>query len=189
MAEVRNRRRGLLIDKKLQGKMIGTAVVLLVAALVGFLVVGYASWSTKGVISQAPAGQASSAPLIGIAVVVLILILAIVWYGLHFSHRIVGPVFAFNRHLNWVREGNLTRDLKLRDGDEFQSLAQSFNAMQSSLRRRVREDLEAVERVQKLVTQLAEAAKAGDTNAASVFESMEKELAEVRRRQEGLLAS
>ncbi|MCZ7585937.1 MAG: HAMP domain-containing protein [Deltaproteobacteria bacterium] len=191
MAEVHNRRRGLLIDKRFQSKFIALGIVLVVSLAVGAFVVW--SVSLSGVPSAAQDGGADpfTRGIVGLLILILLLVIVTILYGLRFSHRIVGPVFAFNRHMNWVREGNYTRDLRLRKGDEFQNLANSFNAMQNALRKRTRVDLESLERCEKLVAELKAAAGSGSVDAqaaGSLVAEMEKVLADLRKRSEGLLA-
>jgi methyl-accepting chemotaxis protein len=192
MAEVHNRRRSLLIDKKFQSKFIAVGLATTVALVLGIFILWFSSHTGQ---PAEPAGGAPSPTLtpgfVILLIFILVLVIVTVMYGLRFSHRVVGPIFAFNRHMNWIREGNFTRDLKLREGDEFEHLAETFNAMQSSLRRRTRDDLEALMRIQKMIDELADAMKTASFDAASaatLVEAIKAEFAAQRKRQEGLLA-
>ncbi|MCB1152577.1 MAG: hypothetical protein H6684_05490 [Deltaproteobacteria bacterium] len=191
MSQVQNRRRGKLIDKRFQVKFVAMAVSVLVTLALGFLVLWSASGPAAKAGTPAPQGESSSLALLGLLVLTLLLVMVTVIFGIRFSHRIVGPIYAFNRNMNWVKEGNYTRDLKLRDGDEFQNLAITFNAMQSALRRRTRDDLDTVERVQSTLTEVKSAAQSGDYDGAELLralEALDKDLVEMHKRNEKLLA-
>jgi methyl-accepting chemotaxis protein len=193
MAEVRNRRQSLLIDKKFQSKFIAVGLTTLIALGLGFGILWFASFANQPAAEQVGGHNGSfTLGVVLLLVLILVLVIVTVMYGLRFSHRVVGPIFAFNRHLNWVKEGNYSRDLKLREGDEFVNLAITFNAMQSSLRRRAREDLEIVDRLQKMVAEVGSSVKSErfDPSAiGSVLNEATRELSGVKKRNEGLLAS
>jgi methyl-accepting chemotaxis protein len=53
------------------------------------------------------------------------------------SFHIAGPVYAVERSLRWIGEGDLTVTLKLRDGDFFQEAAQTLNTTSAGLCERV----------------------------------------------------
>ena len=53
--------------------------------------------------------------------------------GIVLSHRTAGPLYAFKRVFDEISKGNLNRRLKLRPGDEFQEVAESFNQMMDSV--------------------------------------------------------
>lgn len=80
--------------------------------------------------------------LVGIGVVYLI--------SKRISFRIAGPVYAIERSLRSVNEGDLTVQLKLRDGDYFFEASDTLNTTIHSLRTRV--DI-----MQQLCTQLENA--------------------------------
>ncbi len=190
MAEVSNRRQGIFIDKQFQGKLIAVALVLIVTVSVGFFILWISSAASRAASSQT--GEATGVMGAGIVILlllILLLVVATVVMGLRFSHRIVGPIYAINRHLNWVREGNYTRDLQLRDKDEFQNLGATMNAMQSALRRRTRLELESIARVETLLTDMKSALDANAADgAATAVDALAKELADMKKRHEGLLA-
>ncbi len=192
MAEVSNRRHGLFIDKGFQSRFIGLALVLIVTISIGSLVLWVSSATSRGASVQAQTGGGGvSFGIILLFILILILVIATVYYGLRFSHRIVGPVYAFNRHLNWIREGNYTRDIKLRNKDEFQNLAQTFNTMQSMLRRRSRSQMESMDRMRKMVDEIRASLNSDTIDmqaASSAIDALAKEVGEVHKLNEGLLA-
>ncbi|NQT95183.1 MAG: HAMP domain-containing protein [Candidatus Omnitrophica bacterium] len=58
----------------------------------------------------------------------------IAWFSLFLSHRIAGPWHRLEMTLNDMARGNFSYDIKLRKGDELQSLAESINRVIVSIR-------------------------------------------------------
>ena len=52
---------------------------------------------------------------------------------LFYSHRIVGPIYHLQKHLEKMIEGNYKEKLKFRKNDEFQYLAETVNRLQEKL--------------------------------------------------------
>lgn len=50
------------------------------------------------------------------------------------SHRIAGPLYRLERHLEGVAEGKEPNDVKFRKGDLYQSLAEACNKLMARLR-------------------------------------------------------
>lgn len=146
------KRKHYFIDKGFQSKFVALLVVFIVSlGIAGILIL----WLGGGDVAQVDQGKADlDGAIIAMLMVVMLFVVFTVWYGVRFSHRVVGPVYAFNRHLNWMRDGNYTRDLRLREKDEFQTLAQVFNTMQAAMRQRAREDIELMAEVEKNIDEL-----------------------------------
>lgn len=51
------------------------------------------------------------------------------WFGIILSHRVAGPWYRLENILRAIGEGNLTHEVKLRRGDELQSLAEAINGV------------------------------------------------------------
>ncbi|HPQ69197.1 MAG TPA: hypothetical protein PKW95_08705 [bacterium] len=141
-----NRRRRYFIDKQFQSKYVALLVVFIVAlGAAGILIL------MVGGNEPVPADSAQSdlnGAIIAMLMVILVFVAFTIWSGVRFSHRVVGPVYAFNRHMNWIKEGNYTRNLQLREKDEFKNLAASLNSMQEALRSRVRDDIETLNNIE-----------------------------------------
>ena len=71
--------------------------------------------------------------IITLAIVSLIAIVVV----LFISHKIAGPMFRFEKELKDIGQGNLTKTIKLRERDQFTTLAESLNLMTAGLRERV----------------------------------------------------
>ena len=67
-------------------------------------------------------------------VIVSLVAIAVV---LFISHKIAGPMFRFEKDLKDIGQGNLNKTIKLREKDQFITLAESVNAMTAGLRERV----------------------------------------------------
>jgi methyl-accepting chemotaxis protein len=184
-----NRRRHYFIDKGFQSKYVALLVVFIISlGIAGILILVLGSDSSA---TAMPEGKADlNGAIIAMLMVVLVFVIFVAWYGIRFSHRVVGPVYAFNRHLNWLREGNYTRDLHLRDKDEFQNLANVFNGTQAAIRQRTREDIEVMSRVETGLSQLAEIMQRENFNseqAANLIKRLHQELEAARVKNEGLI--
>lgn len=58
-------------------------------------------------------------------------------YALVASHRIAGPVYVFEKSLERLAQGDLTRHVRLRSKDNFHESAEVFNATIDELRNRI----------------------------------------------------
>jgi len=147
------RRRRYFIDKGFQGKYVSLLVVFIIAlGVAGLLILTLGG----GEPVEPGASADMTNAIIAMLMVILVFVAFTIWYGIRFSHRVVGPIYAFNRHLNWIKDGNYTRDLHLREKDEFQNLSAVFNNMQASLRQRARDSVDEMDKVEAGLSELAE---------------------------------
>jgi len=72
-----------------------------------------------------------------VAALELVGIVAVYLFSQRISFRIAGPVYAIERSLRAVHEGDLTVQLKLRDGDYFFEASDTLNQTIHTLRTRV----------------------------------------------------
>ncbi|MGV6825913.1 MAG: hypothetical protein ACWA5Q_02945 [bacterium] len=150
--EYSGRRKKKLINKKFQNRymltMVLAAVVVLNFGIVLFSVLfGFEGVGTKNGIKPVT------------LVIVELLTLAIVWYlTLGQSHKIAGPIFVFERSLRSVSDGDLTLDIRLREGDQFHETAHLFNTCVGSLRNHIAE-------IQRSAQALAEDLEEGSPQA------------------------
>jgi HAMP domain-containing protein len=66
----------------------------------------------------------------------LCFILVVGALGLFLSHRTAGPMYHFKRVFDEIRHGKTQQRVRLRPGDEFREVAESFNEMMDSLKPR-----------------------------------------------------
>ena len=68
-------------------------------------------------------------------IVFAVLMPAVAWDALKFSHRLVGPVVRFRKTLQDMAAGRPVQPIKLREGDYLTEMRDEFNAMLDSLQR------------------------------------------------------
>jgi methyl-accepting chemotaxis protein len=68
-------------------------------------------------------------------IVFALLLPAVAWDSLRFSHRLVGPLVRFRRALQDLAAGRTVQPIKLREGDFLGEMRDEFNAMLDALQR------------------------------------------------------
>jgi methyl-accepting chemotaxis protein len=71
-----------------------------------------------------------------VAVCLLLLVPAMAWDAIRFSHRLLGPMVRFRRTMQSIARGELVPPIKLRQGDHLTELRDDFNIMLDALQRR-----------------------------------------------------
>ncbi len=69
---------------------------------------------------------------------ILIFLLANVCLTIIFTHKLVGPTYAFRRHLICLQNGEYSARTKLRKGDSFQEVADELNKLSEMLEKKNR---------------------------------------------------
>lgn len=72
---------------------------------------------------------------LALGLVTLLIVLLISIWALFVTHRAAGSVYHIKRVVEAIRSGNLSERVHLREKDEFQDLAQSFNQMMDELQK------------------------------------------------------
>lgn len=135
------RRRIYLIKKDFQLRIVG--VIVLVSAifalvtgltLYGLLNESFGFSSLKNLFGVASASE-MLAPVI--VITELIGLVIIIFIGFFISHTMAGPIYRLEKICSQIGDGDLSFDVKLRKGDEFQDLADVLNVMVKKLRDRV----------------------------------------------------
>lgn len=140
-------RRNYYIDKRFQTKFI--ARFFLVLVLGAFLSVVVTMLTTRQTLTSSFDGSElviektslailPSVVFTSVLTTVVVGIVAIV-ITLLVSHKIVGPLYRFEKDIAEVTNGNLTKKIKIRDGDQFDAVAENLNAMVRNLNTRVNE--------------------------------------------------
>ena len=68
-----------------------------------------------------------------LGVYLIIYLLASVVVSVYFTHRLVGPTYAFRRHIRSLIQGRYDSRVRLRDRDEFQEVAGDLNELAEAL--------------------------------------------------------
>ena len=63
------------------------------------------------------------------------------------SHKLAGPLFRFQKELDQIGEGNLTKTIQLREKDQIAAMAESLEQMRVSLQRKIAATKEEVEKI------------------------------------------
>jgi len=147
----RFRRRKFLVDKKSQLiptlKVTGVVVVLLI--LLNLLFAWLNSVETREILAANPqlrerlqATDARSAMLLG--AISLICVGIVVIRSIMLTHRTAGAAYSVGKRLEEIAAGNYGTSLHLRLKDNLRDLEKPFNEMAAALRRRARDDAEAL---------------------------------------------
>lgn len=81
-------------------------------------------------------------------ITLLMITLATIVAVLFISHKIAGPMFRFEKELKLIRDGDLTKSIRLRKNDQITDMAESLNEMTANLHRKI---LNIQENVEKLI--------------------------------------
>ena len=68
-------------------------------------------------------------------ILVALLMPAVAWDAIKYSHRLVGPLVRFRKTLQDMAAGNPVQPIKLRNGDYLTEMRDEFNAMLEALQR------------------------------------------------------
>lgn len=137
------RRSIILIDKKFQLRFcLYVCSWLFALSLVYPLIIDHLFEILMIVASKVPdAPAAKNVESTKTYVVVLLVILQLLFVGITFlislfvSHRIAGPLFKLKKFFAEASQGHLSQNLKFREKDHFQDVADEYNSMMGALRR------------------------------------------------------
>lgn len=130
----RPRRRRYLIDRRFQLPVALTLAGLGTVMLVYHLIV------VHFVVEGARAGAiVSTQPLYTMIPLVLILVIAAAWLGIHVTHRIVGPAYRLIQTTHAYTDGDYTVRSHLRKGDALKDVATALNELGDALESRSRD--------------------------------------------------
>jgi len=103
-----------------------------------------------------------------------ILALAITFgLALFFSHYIAGPIYRFEKTLEAMKDGDLTIHVRLRKKDELQEVADLFNQALASLRVKLKNERDSVEKsMVKAAALSANLSRAGRTAEAKELDQL-----------------
>jgi nitrogen fixation/metabolism regulation signal transduction histidine kinase len=139
-------RKNMLIMPGFQGRMISFVILagFLCAILNGYLYYSYVvdsydfilrhSTLSKELIDQRYRDLFVFGMSLGAATFVVILIIAV--WALFITHRAAGSVYHIKKVIDEIRAGNVGERVRLRKKDEFQEVAQAFNALMDELQKR-----------------------------------------------------
>jgi len=140
-----HRRRNYLIKKKFQVKFLMPFVVLLI--IEGFLIAGllfHASNDTLTTGYNNSMLKVESTPSYFFVTIMYIMLISAIGVGLAglvvfiiLSHRIAGPLFRFEKDVNEVASGDLTKRIRLRKTDQLTEIQEALNMLVGTLDDRI----------------------------------------------------
>ena len=105
--------------------------------------------------------------------VVIISIVAI-FISLYASHKIAGPIYRLEKNLEAIGDGDLSAfEIRLRDKDQIQELAKSFEAMCCGFKGKVRKIRDALQKIEEEKKKLNEMIEDKGKYSKDDFESIE----------------
>lgn len=130
MGKAQFKRKQILIKKGFQFAYVGKILLLeLIAVATTALLMSYLFLFVFNESSLVSSGPWGAGLLWSTVALTLILMAILFWLGIRISHKIAGPMYRFEQVFNDIQEGNFNSRVYLRDGDEMQPLAKTFNAM------------------------------------------------------------
>lgn len=93
------------------------------------------------------------------------------------THRVVGPMYRFEKYAEKVGSGNLCSDLKIRKKDQFQNLVTVFNKMTDNLRVGLLKVMGVSDKLDGLVEQLSDSSN----SELLLKEDIKKIIAELKK--------
>ena len=143
MDKTKRRKTRLLIMPGYQARLVFFVVLagFVCAAFNGYLYHAYVSGSYDFILKNSTLPQDLIAQRyddllfvgLGLAAATLLITFVIAVWALAITHRAAGAVYHIGRVVDEVRRGNITSRVRLREKDEFQSLANAFNLMLDEL--------------------------------------------------------
>lgn len=137
-------RKHYFIDKEFQTRFIVKfcAIVVVSSLLIGGLIFILSKNSTTVAIENTKIAVKSTADFILPVIMQTIIVvsafsaLAVAILTLFISHKISGPLYRLKREIDFLKEGDLSRNFNIRSKDQLQGLSKSLNEMCISLRQR-----------------------------------------------------
>jgi len=142
-----DRRRKILIDKPIQGRMVRLIALFVLFSMLLF--------SAMIVLGGHKTGLEPMKLLISLLLALILVLIGVVYIGLRFSQKIVGPIYNFARNLQLIQQGDYTNEVHLRHGDEFQNMTGVFNLALEALRNRTLEDIRFTEEITTEIAKLS----------------------------------
>ncbi len=90
--------------------------------------------------------------------------------GIFLSHKMAGPMFAFIREMQKLKEGDLTAHLTLRKRDEFKELKAPFNLWIEKLRKMTEQDIDVFKKMTHEIAILISQMKNQNADEKDIYE-------------------
>ncbi len=178
MVKRNNRRRGIIVDKKIQMRYLVLPILGVLINSVFFL--GILLY-LMGLVSSNVDSMGSSLyfTIVVFSLTVVVANLSIVVYlGLVASNHFIGPLYRLKKSIDGLVKGSYGQKISFRENDLKFRLAQVYNELSSTLEERVEEDLVFIDSIKRRVRN-ASAGLKGDV--ANQLKEMDMELDSFRK--------
>lgn len=150
-------RRTVYIEKHFQRNFIVRFCIVAVFAMASASAMLYffagdtvtATYSSNHLVLEKTADAIIPALLITNAAVLVAFVIVTVFVTLYVSFKIGGPLFRFSQDMVYIAQGNLSKRIKLRTGDQLQRFAGDINKMVDDLEKRVRETQSHIQKLKE----------------------------------------
>ena len=139
-------RKSVLIDGGFQGRVVSFIVLagVLCVGVTAYLCYAYVVDSYDFILRRSSLPQELIDEryrdlltfLVSLSLVNLLIVAVVAIWALFITHRAAGSVYHMKRVIDEIRAGKVTERIHLREKDEFQGLARSFNAMMDELQKK-----------------------------------------------------
>jgi len=143
-------RKHFLIKPKLQLTHLAWVLgVILVAAIMGYVLFEMVLAKVVAPEIQVSAGwmELRNSLRLGFGLLLFILISAIGIENYLFFHRIIGPIYALEKGLKRLAQGDFSESIHVRESDELKELVQVFESVKESLQSRLQTQDEMLRRI------------------------------------------
>ncbi len=131
MAKQKNRRRTMVVNKALQGQLIlriSLFPTLALAATTVLLAIFCQKLTDEALVADVE--LPSLVPLfITVMGFVLVSVMFLLYNALKISHRIAGPIYRICKCIQRIREGDISFNVSLRDGDHLEEVRDELNLL------------------------------------------------------------
>ena len=93
------------------------------------------------------------------------------------THRVVGPMYRFEKHAEKIGSGELSSDLKIREKDQFQDFVTAFNKMTGELNNGVLKVVDVSDKLGDLIEKLSDSS----SNELLLKEDIKKVVFELKK--------
>ncbi|MCH8332682.1 hypothetical protein IIC65_02020 [Candidatus Sumerlaeota bacterium] len=129
---VDNRRRRFWINPRYQGRYLLTILLLELIVMAATAILSF-SLAFILIDPDFEAGPSWAVIFTGFITVLLMAAAALIYLGVHISHKVCGPALRLQKTLEAVRRGEKPAAIHLRDGDDLQELTEALNGALGSL--------------------------------------------------------
>jgi methyl-accepting chemotaxis protein len=169
-------RKRFLVKPALQLKSLGFIILIVLLSSAGiYLMFETTLWNSLVLVPLTEAQTASLTLNLRLSFYFMLMIL-LAACGLEsylFFHRIVGPLFALERELKRVAQGDLQHETHLRAGDELKDVFETLGEVKKSLRERVAQEAQLLEKCASIVEQMAREHHVRDPQAAELRKNIQ----------------